>query len=260
MDESFPYYPRRWWGASRASTALLKALTEEAVSEHNNYRGARLEMKLFYEAVSHDTPHSYHYSHKVGVGSTVVSYHPEDKGSKIWQEVSKTMSNHKTHYHIASLILACYRAKVMSMYYIKKQATSKNSVCVQLLLNLEDSGLWEALRRWTLQDTHLRILRIVRSCLPTPSSEDHHLKSLLSTLILIERFLEVNNAYLLWDKHGWLCNITDTPYTVDFKAQLSYFSTNEPEGSDAVGGTAHGSLSPQNPPFQQTELWHSSDL
>jgi hypothetical protein len=66
--------------------------------------------------------------------------------------------------------------------------------------------------------------------------------------------LEVNETYLLWDKHGWLCNISDLPFTVDFKSQLAYFSTNEPDGSDAQGGTAHGSLSPQNPPPKQLKL------
>lgn len=258
-DESSPYYPRRWWGASRASTTLLKALTEEVIFEHTNYRAANHRILSHYEQVLHDSPKAHKYSHKVGIGSTVVSYHPEDKGVTIWESLTKMSLHHQHHPHIASLIRQCHRAFVMSRHYMKPSSNSKNSAPEPLFLSLQDSSLVGSLQRLTLQDTHLSILKEVKCKLLLPSLADHHLNACIQTLLWIEEFLTLNQGHLRFNQYGWLCNPDDLPYTVDIKRSFWQSSTTDSDERMATEGAAHGSLSPQNPLSSQTELWHSSD-
>jgi hypothetical protein len=198
----------------------------------------------------HDTPHCHRYNHKVGVGSTVVSYHPEDKGLSLWQGLQRMTLQHKHHPHIASLIRMCAKIHVMAHPYVRKLKTSKNPASVALSRSWEDSGFWRALQRWTLQDGHLALLRTVSLHLPTPTPADHHLLELRRCLALTGEFLTLNQGHLRFNQYGWLSNPEDLPYTVDFSKNVMHLSTNEPDGSDAQGGAAHGSISPQNSPSQ----------
>jgi hypothetical protein len=259
QDKDSPYYPRRWWGASRASTSLLKSLTEEVISEHTSYREARLEMKLFYEAVSHDAPLAYHYSHTIGVGSTIVSYHPQDKGQSTWQGLQKMALYHNHHPHIASLIREVNKARTMILFYIKKLSRGQNSALKPLLYDLEDSGMWRVTPLLMLVDIQLGTLRKAKSHLPTPSPLDLHLQELLRRLTLIEEFLTLNQNHMTFNRYGWLSNLDDVPYTVDWDEGIRHSSTTGHCGSGKRGRAAHGSLSPQNSPINQLELPCFSD-
>jgi hypothetical protein len=73
----------------------------------------------------------------------------------------------------------------------------------------------------------------------------------------MEAFLIQNQPYLQFNRYGWLCNFDDLPYTVDRNAIFCESSTTDSDRAEALGGTAHGSISPRNPPFQQIDIWHS---
>lgn len=91
-DAASPYYPVRWWGMSRALTSLLREMSSEITVEFSSYKDARHEILCYYEDMENDAAKVYRYQHKAGIGSSVVSYHPQDNGENQWQ---KTVALHQ---------------------------------------------------------------------------------------------------------------------------------------------------------------------
>ena len=259
QDESSPYYPRRWWGASRASTNLLKSLTEQVIVEHTNYRDARKEMLLHYETVLHESPKVHKYNHLVGIGSTIISYSPEDKGDQTWQRISKMTLTHKHHPNISLLIHLCSKLAIMTACYVGQSETLKRSARTQLLRDLEDFTRTRSTQRYILRDSTLRMLRTVQSQLPLPCDAKPHLNECWRLYGFLNQLLLMNQGKFEFNQHGYLANTYDLPHTVDTRAEILHLSTTDPEEGEATPGAANGSISPQNPlPSSQLCLFSDS--
>lgn len=262
QDESSPYYPRRWWGTSRASTNLLKSLTEQAIVEHTNYRDAKKEMALHYEQVLHDSPKVHRYNHSVGIGSTIISYSPEDKGEQTWLRVNKMTLTHKHHPNISLLIHLCNKLAIMTQCYVALSETLKPSARKRLLQDLQDLVRMHSTQRYILRDSTLRMLRTVQSQLPSPCDARHHLNECWRLYKFLNQLLELNQGKFEFNRYGYLANTYDLPYTVDTTIECLYLSTTDLEEGEATLGTANGSISPQNPlpKYEQLEIGtcHSS--
>lgn len=257
QDDSSPYYPRRWWGYSRASSTLLESLTEEVVSEHNNYRGAALEMKVFYETVSHDTPHSHHYPHKVGIGSTVVSYHPEDKGVSIWRGLQPMLYQLKSHPKLCSTIHKTKQTLTEIANFLEASQKQLSPSSRSLLLTLRGLVWSEPKRGYSISRADIALLLQIPSSLNAWPISDRTAEVCRLNLLLLQETWRRAMPYLQSDRHGYLCQNEDLRETLDMSWFIGHLSTTDREGSEAQGEAAHGSLSPQNFPSQQLDLWHS---
>lgn len=251
LDKDSPYYPSRWWGCSRASTKLLRGLTQEIVVEHTNYRDARYEMQLHYERVLHDSPKAHHYPHKVGIGSTVVSYHPQDKGTDIWQGL--TMSIHNPQYFPN----ACSWIRALNLYiqtwplYFRSLKRHKEKPSQRLLQDCEDILSGGSLSRYTLHQGTLRTVRRMNSELSLNTMLRLNQGLTMSVFVPPIWMLTQIENNLRWNSHQWLNLESDLPVRLTDCWSLGHSSTTDPNGEGAVTGAANGSLSPPNPPSSE---------
>lgn len=255
MDNSHPYYPARWWGCSRETTKLLKGLTEEILVEYSNYREARADMDKSYEAISHATPLAHHYPHKVGVGSTITSYHPEDKGTEIWQRLT-VMIHNPTKFPNASSWIASLERYIQTWVALSKAYRKlKGTPLEKSLRDCEDIISGGSLARYTLHQSTVRIILRLSSELSLNTmlglSEELTMKECVPPIWMLSKV----QPLLRWNRHGWLSLENDFPVRLTDCWSSGYGSTTEPKGEDAVAGGANGSLSPQPPVLTIEQPW-----
>lgn len=254
-DAHSPYYPGRWWGCSRESTKLLRGLTEESIVEYSGYRAARREIQLAYEAISSDTPLAHHYPHKVGIGSTIVSYHPEDKGTAIWQQLIMTKHEPPIFPNCSSWIVSLEKyIQTWTLYYNALQKPrekhSSNS-----LLDLEDILSQGSLSRYTLSQRDLRIILNTTSVLSLNTIAQSATERTMSALVPpIWMYYRVR-THLRWNKHGWLSLENDLPVRLTDCPSWCDSSTTDPlrEGDSIIGGALPQAQNPSD--SSPLQLW-----
>lgn len=247
-DSTSPYYPGRWWGCSRESTRLLKSLTDTREAVYSDYRGARKQIQLDYEAICHDTPLSRHYPHKVGIGSTIVSFHPEDKGSEIWQQLTMSIHNPSQYPNASSWILALHTYIQTWVVYCKALKKHKGHALERLLQDCEDITSQGSLQRYTLHQSTLRtVRRTVSECSLNTIAQSNRALT-MSALVPPIWMLSQVERHLKWNGHGWLSLQRDFDVRLTDCWSVCDIGTNDPERSDAVPEGVNGSLSAPPPP------------
>lgn len=211
MDETSPYYPVRWWGYSRKLSALLKGLTEEVVVPHTNYRDARSELQLHKETVAHATEHCHSYPHKVGSGATVISYHPEDKGKSIWQQVTKMQYPPATFPNTSSMIAMLREMMLIYPPYLKAAKNSKRPSLPRVLRDCEDSAWLGSLSRYTVNVWHLRLMDALVSELSLNYMAERIPEKTANILIPCVWAWNQNKPFLRYQSQGWLSLESDLP-------------------------------------------------
>lgn len=254
-DDTSPYYPSRWWGCSRKSTSLLKGLTQTSIVEHTNYRAARLQIDKHHERVLHDTPKVHRYPHKVGVGSTVISYHPEDKGQNIWAQLTMTTHTPVAFPNASSWILAIHCLLTTYPRYIRALKKPNRSDLQPLLRELEDSTSLASLTRYSLHQRHLRTMHQCQSVLSLNTLAQHN-KDVTMSIFVPPIWLHARIAYeLKWNPHGWLNLENDISVRLTDCWSLNYLGTNEPKGSDDASTGGSSETQEEHPFFEQLQLW-----
>lgn len=254
-DFNSPYYPGRWWGCSRESTKLLRGLTKEVVAEYSDFSRASREMKLAHEAILSATPHAYHYPHKVGIGSTSVSYHPEDKGTSIWQQLTMTIHNPVQFPNASSWILALEAYTRTWLLYWNASKKRKEKDCQRLAQDCEGILSQGSLSRYTLDQRTIRTILRMNAALSLSTIAQSATERTMSVLVPpIWTYWQVQ-PLLRWNPHQWLSLEKDLPVRLTDCPYLSYSRTTNPKGLDEVpteGGQSN-SDSPSLPPSEQ--LW-----
>lgn len=247
QDKECPYYPQRWWGASRASTSLLNSLTETIAIEYSCYRDANKEMALHYEQALHDSPKVHRYNHTVGCGSTIISYYPEDKGTQSWQLLNPMLYKPSTHTSTASTIVR-YRIQISMTFRFLEALPKHQQKCLPQSLVLLKEPIFAGSRYgYSISQRDLRTI------LEIPCDLNSSLNSLPTWESLRIRWWHLQDSVkaclpsLVWDKHGYLANTDDVFKLLDEHPSLRYGSTTEPDEGEATLRTANGSISPQNP-------------
>lgn len=246
-----PYYPTRWWGASRASTKLLKQLTEEVKTEYINYREANYQMLSEYERITSDTSHCHRYPHKAGIGSTIVSYHPEDKGYSTWLQVKMKLIRPSSHLNLCCLILQLRKTHQLTTPFLRAYLSSRQPVARRVLLDLEDFQLWDSLRRWQLNTAHYRILLKGFTLSDIPCTDTQLWERTLTQWKKLQAAWNESLPYLEIDKNGWVVNQSDIPCTVDKSEEVADTGTSSGQGSSSIeGGDVYRGLVPsETTPF-----------
>lgn len=238
-DKESPYYPSRWWGMSRSLTALLKSLTEKVSSEHNGYREARQEILLHHERTKDFTEHKYHYDHRVGIGSTSVSYHPLDKGQALWEQLTMKKHPPSLYPNASSWIhsIAVYLRTVRP--YIKALRKSSTVDLPRLLSLLEDSTLQRSLSEYTLHHSHIRMMLECNSVYSLNMLAKHTEASTLSQCVTAIWLYHQNRLSLQWGKENWLSLYNDIPIGIDKMDPYWHTGTSTPDkgGSACAGET-----------------------
>ena len=256
-DRDSPYFPDRWWGYSRPLKKLVDSLTDEVVIQHTNYRDAKYEMQVHYEQVLHDSPKAYRYQHKVGIGSTIVSYHPEDKGQKTWQPLKpmlyKPQSQPNTSYMIAS-----YRRLAQETTSLLEASPKQVNLSLKpLLTTLRECHFSSAARGYTISQKDITIIRLVDCTLNSPLCILKGWERLRLKWCHLQDSIATQSHLMKWDRFGYLCSIDPEIGLLDTHWSLKYLSTTDPDGEAATGGVANGSISPQTPTHTQLDVWHS---
>lgn len=210
-DSTSPYYPGRWWGCSRESTKLLKGLTQEVSIEHTNYRDAHRNLRTHYERVLHDSPKAHYYPHRVGVGASVVSYHPQDKGTEEWQRLAKMIHKPQSFPNASSWIasLVPYIQTWLSYYNGLKKPKGKHSP--RLVQDLEDILSQDSLSRYTLHQRDLRIILRTTSELSLNTIAQSAGVQTMNVLVPPIWMYHQIQPLLKWNQHGWLSLPSDVP-------------------------------------------------
>lgn len=258
-DGNSPYYPKRWWGCSRESTKLLRDLTEEVIVEHTNFRDTRYEMQVHYERVLHDSPKAHHYPHKVGIGSTVVSYHPEDKGQTIWRALSLMLYNPVHHPHTSFLIQTYRQLVAETILLLEASPKQLNPFSRPLLMTLRGLCFPSAVRGYGIGRRDITAIRMIDCTLNSPLCTLSEWEKYRLSWCHLQDSVKEAAQNLLFDKHGYVCNEGDILRLLDNHWSSSYLSTTEPRRDGAVSGGANGSISPQPPVPNQLELQCFSD-
>lgn len=259
LDATSPYYPSRWWGYSRKSAKLLQGLTETITSEYSDYRAAHREVLLYYESTKHDTDYCHMYPHKVGLGSTIVSYHPEDKGQSSWQRLNpmlfQTLKHPNTCYMIA--LTRAILSEIRSFLEVSK--LPPQSYSLSLCNSLRGLVFPGTQYGYSINRMDIALLLEIPSdlnsvCLVAPLPESQRKR-----LVIMQRTWRQNQHLLTCDRHGWLCTYKDLPYTVDMNSFLGDTGTNSSTELDAPITGGEGVTADEPPDFVQVELWHQSD-
>ena len=258
-DASCPYYPSRWWGYSRPLKKLLDSLTETLAVSHTSYRTAATEIQAHYERVLHDSPKAYHYPHKVGIGSTCVSYHPEDKGQSIWLTLSPMLYKKTTHLYTASTIALYQSLCTETMYLLEASPKPVRDSLLPLLTTLRGLCFPTPAYGYSIARRDLRIIQEIPSSLNSPLCTVPEWERLRLTWCLLQDSLKAVLPKLTSDAHGYLSNTEDIFRLLDNHWSGRYLSTTDPNGEGAPGRAANGSLSPQTFPFQDSQLCLFSD-
>lgn len=234
-DAVCPYYPTRWWGYSRALSKLLKELTETYVVEHTNYRDASYQMALHYEQMVHDTPKVHRYNHKVGIGSTVVSYHPENKGTKSWHPSKNPMYNQRVNPNTAYLIRYLIQTLPTALSYLKVWGNTSQPVSKRLLVASEDLISCGSLRRFTLNNKDIALIRDISCALNSLREASPPLAKMQMQLQNLSLWSLSQPLTPPCDVYGWWLNTEDLTYTVDTILGLRDTGTSDGESqSDTV--------------------------
>lgn len=247
-DASCPYFPSRWWGYSRPLKKLLDSLTETVEVEHTNYRDARYEMQVHYERVLHDSPKAYHYPHKVGIGSTTVSYHPEDKGLTIWQPLNPMLYLPQTHPNTVFLIQTYHRLTQETIYLLEACPKQLDSYSKPLLTMLRGLIFPSTARGYSLRQTDITVIYMIPCELSSPLCIVSAWERLRLSWWHLQDSVKERAQTAKWDRHRYLCVEGDTFGLLDKHPSRRYCSTTEPKGEGDMGGVVNGSLSPQAPP------------
>lgn len=258
-DARSPYYPGRWWGCSRESTKLLRGLTEQVVVEHTNYRSARYEMLLHYERVLHDSPKAHHYPHKVGIGSTVVSYHPEDKGTSIWLTLNPMLYKTPSHLNTVSTIQLYRTLTRDTTLFLEASPLHVLNFYRPLLTTLRGLVFPKPVYGYSIARKDIQVIKEIPCDLSSPLCTVRGWEKLRLHWITLQDSVKEVTPKLQYDRHGYVCNSEDILKLLDSHWALKYLSTTEPKGADAVRGGANGSISPQ-PPLPGNQLCLFSDL
>lgn len=260
LDKDSPYFPTRWWGASRKATSLLKSLTDTLVVEHSNYRQARYEIQSHYERVLHDSPKAHSYQHKVGIGTTVVSYHPEDKGEKIWQELKPVLYKEKSHPFTSSMI-ALYQTQItQTIFLIEASPAHVQNSLESLLMTLRGLCFPAPVYGYSIASRDLTAIRLIPSSLNSPLCTIREWERLRIIWCLLQDSLKAVESKIKTDRAGYVCNSEDWFKPLDNHWTARYLGTNEPTGSERGAGGANGSLSPQPPALKPIQQCLSLDL
>lgn len=245
------YYPKRWWGASRSLTNLTRRLTQEVLVAHTNYRDARTELDQHRERVKHDTDIRHSYPHKVGPGATVISYHPQDKGKQIWQEIEKMKFNKTTHPNVCSWIAALERYIHIWLNYYKALKPLKGEPYLRLLGDVEAILSTSSLPRCTLHQRDLRVILRTTSVLSlntlvkhAPECQHHEF---IQPIWMYHQIVHL----LRWSPQGWLVLENDFPVRLTDCWSQAILGTSSIEQA-VEGDIALGSSSPS---YSQLELW-----
>lgn len=236
-DAYSPYYPSRWWGYSRPLKKLLDSLTETLIVQHNNFRAARYEMLTHYERVLHDSPKAHHYPHKVGIGSTVVSYHPEDKAEKTWQTL-RTMLYKPQAYPKCSFMIATYRRLYQeTTYFLEACPKQLNPFSKPLLLILKGVIFSAAGRGYTFSRKDLTVALSIDCTLSSPLTTHPDWERLRRSWCLLQDSLKKHLPKMKWDRFGFLSNTDEDFGLLDSHWSSRYLSTTDPEGEGDVQGS-----------------------
>lgn len=233
-DSSSPYYPGRWWGCSRESTKLLRGLTKEVVSEYSDFSRASREMKLAHETILSATRHAYHYPHKVGIGSTSVSYHPEDKGTSIWEQLTMTIHNPVQFPNASSWIAALETYTQTWRLYWSALKKHKEKDYQRLVQDCEGILSQGSLSRYTLDQQTVRIILRMNAALSLNTIAQSATERTMNALVPpIWMYWQVR-PLLRWNSHQSLSLEKDLPVRLTDCPYLSYSRTTSPKGLDEV--------------------------
>lgn len=259
FDASCPYYPSRWWGYSRPLKRLLDSLTEVVTVSHTNFRDARNEIEKHYERVLHDSPKAHHYPHKVGIGSTVVSYHPEDKGHSIWQPLRPMLYKPQTHPD-TSFSIAMYRRLVSETISFLEACPKQLSQCSRPLLTMLRGLVFpSAARGYGITRRDITVILSIDCTLNSPLTTSSDWERLRLNWWYLQDSVKEKGCDLKWDVHGNLANYEDVLKLLDGHPSRRYLSTTDPKGEAPTGGAANGFLSPQTSPSKASQLCLFSD-
>lgn len=258
-DKNCPYFPSRWWGYSRPLKKLLDDLTDTIEVEHTSYRAARYEMVTHYEKVSHDSPKSHHYPHKIGIGSTIVSYHPEDKGNSIWHPLKSMLYNLRHHPNTSFLIATYRRLAVETTSFLEACPKQVQTSYAPLLTTLRGLTFPSAARGYGIAQRDMTVIRMIPSDLNSSLNTVPDWERLRLNWWHLQDSVKGLEKLLTWDRFGNLSNYEDCLKLLDEHPSRRYVSTTDPDGAGDTRGAANGSLSPQTPlPPEQICLF--SDL
>jgi len=238
QDKDSPYYPSRWWGMARRTTKILQDLTQHDEIEYSSYRDANTKMATEYERIKHDSNHSHRYPHKVGVGSTIVSYHPEDKGQKSWQPnrtmLYKLKNNRNTCYmiqHLRSTILE-------TTSFLEHCQKPPKSYSLQLYNNLKALVFPGTQYGYTISQRDITALHGIPSELNSQWLEAPIPERLRLKCLRAQAYFKSIETWLQFNRHGYVCNVEDFPHAVDIIEKKSDSGTNTDDGGTAKAGAS----------------------
>lgn len=245
-DASSPYYPGRWWGASRASIKLLESLTKEVTVDYANYREADRDMRVIKEALSTSTDHLYEYPHKAGVGRTIVSYHPEDKGKQVWTQLTGPSMNPTLYPNACSWIAALETYMRICTSYLKTSPKHKGIASQRLLQDCEGIISEGSLTAYTLHHTTIQTVRRLQSVYSLNTLLKSGQGQITSVCVSAIWMLEQVYPLLRWDRNGLLALESDLPVQLTNCWVYTTIGTNGSEGtaSDSLHGEPQPSCLP----------------
>jgi len=236
QDADSDYYPSRWWGMARRTTKILEELTQRDEIEYSSYRDASTKMAAEYERIKHDTDHCHRYPHKVGIGSTIVSYHPEDKGQTSWQPQRKMLYNLKDNQntcymiqHLRSIIL-----EVTSFLQVSQKPPKSYSLL--LYSQLRDLVFPGTAYGYTISQRDITALLAIPSELSSPFLEAPLPERLRMKCSRVQHYFKSIAHWLQFNRHGYACNVEDFPRTVDIIDEPGDTGTNTDEGGYSAEG------------------------
>lgn len=245
-DVLAPYYPVRWWGMARSTTTLLKGLTEKVSSEYSSYRDAKKEMTSTLMKVKDVTDIAHTYAHSVGVGSTIVSYHPQDQGQALWESLTTNTISPALFPNASSWIASVEWYLLQIQHYLRASKKCSVQDWQHLSKQLEDSTWLGSLSRYTLHQNHLKLLLRCNAVCSLHFLGEHTEASTLNRFIEPIWMYHQIQTHLVWNAQGWLNLSRDFTVRLTNCWVADNVGTNDDHTSDAhMAETANGSMSPQ---------------